>query len=258
MTVRDGSVHFEIQLADVKLNECALPLPDPAIPLCRLQQAPHGQYEAVLSTMDIYKGGDGTKVAAQQLSVLLARASAFLNARVFPERYMGEELPLPPDGQTDQTSYGVTASRGISIDLAPSELRAVEKTELKNLIRLSSLSHGPYDFVLVVFRTAVTQPEALGRFMLLYQCLLQIEGDQQNAIEEQIRHLRPRVPLFPNPRKAGTEETVFTKLRNEVSHPRTGVSVNETLDGIERNVDEFRTLVHESLLEKIIKPMLIL
>lgn len=257
MTVRNGSVHFEIQLADVKFKECELPLPDQAIPLCRLQPVLHGQYEALLSTIDIYKGVDGTKLAAQQLSVLLARVSAFLNARVFPERYMGEELPLAPDGQMDQASYGVTASRAVSMDLAPSEPRVVEQAELNNLIRLSGLPHGPHDFVLVLFRTAVTQPEALGRFMLLYQCLLQIEGDLQSALEKCIKHLRPHVRHFPNPRNAGTE-TVYTKLRNEVAHLRTGVSVDKTLDGIERNVDEFRTLVHERLLEKIVKPMLIL
>ncbi|MEX2491984.1 MAG: hypothetical protein WD425_09515 [Nitrospirales bacterium] len=225
------------------------------MPSCRLQPEKYGRYEAHFSTLGIYSGGAGKKLAGQQLSVLLARISAFLNARVLSERYVGEKLPLPPEKQRDQIFYGVKANCKVPMEVRPSEPRAVQKAELKNLLRLSALPHGSHDIVLVVFRTAVMQPEALGKFMLLYQCLLQID-DKQKVLDKQIQHLRPNVPLFTRPQKNGTE-TFYTRLRNEVAHPRPGVSVDSTLDAIERSVDEFRAIVHERILEKIVKPMLI-
>jgi hypothetical protein len=81
-----------------------------------------------------------------------------------------------------------------------------------------------------LFRSAMLATSPVEEFISLYNVLLQILGDDQAAVDGFIRKEDPGVPNTPSgdPRKRGVMETVYSRLRNEIGHPRPGVKLEDT------------------------------
>ncbi len=98
-----------------------------------------------------------------------------------------------------------------------------------------------------MFYDAATVVEPVGRFIFLYTLLLHKFADDQKAVDEAILKIDPTVAQFKSPYAKG-HETVFSKLRNEMSHKREGINILETQKEIKLNVDRFETIVKEFIL----------
>ena len=73
------------------------------------------------------------------------------------------------------------------------------------------------------FYDAATVIEPIGRFISLYSLLLYTCGDKQHEVDENILKIDPTIAQFKfSLNKAPRYETIFTKLRNELSHRREG------------------------------------
>lgn len=105
-----------------------------------------------------------------------------------------------------------------------------------------------------MFYDAATVMEPVGRFLSLYTLLLHKYDDDQKTVDEAIVGADPTVAQFRSPHAKGYE-TVFSKLRNEMSHKREGINILETQNEIKLNVDRFEAIVKKLILgEKVGRP----
>ncbi len=102
-----------------------------------------------------------------------------------------------------------------------------------------------------MFYDATTIIEPVGRFISLYTLLLHKFSDKQENVDEEILKIDPTVAQFRSPHNKGYE-TIFTKLRNEMSHKREGSNILKTQDFIKMNLDRFEKIVW-NVIEKDIK-----
>lgn len=93
-----------------------------------------------------------------------------------------------------------------------------------------------------MFYDAATVIEPVGRFISLYTLLLHKFADNQKTVDEAILGVDPTVAQFRSPH-VKEYETVFSKLRNEMSHKREGINILETQNEIKQNIDRFETIV---------------
>lgn len=98
-----------------------------------------------------------------------------------------------------------------------------------------------------MFYDAATVVEPVGRFISLYTLLLHKFADNQKDVDEAILKIDPTVAQFNSPHTKGYE-TVFSKLRNEMSHKREGINILETQYNIKLNVDRFESIVKKLIL----------
>lgn len=98
-----------------------------------------------------------------------------------------------------------------------------------------------------MFYDAATVVEPVGRFMSLYTLLLHKFSDNQKTVDEAILGIDPTVAQFKSPHAKG-HETVFSRLRNEMSHKREGINILETQYEIKLNTDRFEAIVKELIL----------
>ena len=137
-------------------------------------------------------------------------------------------------------TYGSIFSGGIKISCSISATVTAEEPSVKK-IKEKMLTK--YDLPSIqMFYDAATVIEPVGRFISLYTLLLHKFADKQNAVDEAILRIDPTVAQFRSPHVKGYE-TVFSKLRNEMSHKREGINILETQNEIKMNNDRFETIV---------------
>ncbi len=95
---------------------------------------------------------------------------------------------------------------------------------------------------LQMFYDSATVKEPVGRFISLYTLLLHYCSDKQKSVDQAIIGIDPTVSQFKSPHDKGYE-TIFTKLRNELSHKRKNVNILKTHDEIRLNIDRFEQIV---------------
>jgi hypothetical protein len=80
-----------------------------------------------------------------------------------------------------------------------------------------------------LFRSALLSPSPVEAFMHLYHVLLMLCEDTQLKLEAFIFGQDPAVPRTQHPKKKkGIMETIYSRLRNELAHPRPGVDIATT------------------------------
>jgi hypothetical protein len=93
------------------------------------------------------------------------------------------------------------------------------------------------------YRFAVSQSDAVARFMFLYNILLQLGGDNQGGVDNLVRQEEPNVRQRLRKRKPRVMETIYTRLRNEVGHVRAEATPRQTRTEIEHNVAALQAIV---------------
>jgi hypothetical protein len=97
------------------------------------------------------------------------------------------------------------------------------------------------------YRFAGFQNDPVARFMFFYNILLQLHNDSQKQIDDFIRKEMTNIPQSPRPDKPRLIETIYTRLRNEVGHTRTGATSEQTSKEIKENVMGLQTLVKAAI-----------
>jgi hypothetical protein len=101
---------------------------------------------------------------------------------------------------------------------------------------------------LQIFYDSATIIEPIGRFISLYTLLSHKFSDNQKKVDEAILSIDPTISQFQSPINDKIYETIFTKLRNELSHKRDGVYILKTHDDVKTNIDRFEKIVKELML----------
>jgi hypothetical protein len=103
------------------------------------------------------------------------------------------------------------------------------------------------DRYLSLFRFSLNQTDSVTRFLFLYNLMLLRNGDKQEDVDAQIRSINNNTPVTQSPKGRGKMETIYTRLRNEVSHCRSNVDQTKTAKEIQQNVSVFQDIVRKSL-----------
>jgi hypothetical protein len=160
-------------------------------------------------------------------------------------------------GEMKVVGYGLTPRPGeggiVHLLMPPPEIRSTGKTgslklssdniqEIQDaLLRMSSLKHKP---LIRLFRYAISDNHPVVQFMILYLILYEMHKNQ-SEVDRYILKFAPTTPQSISPH-TGNLETIYTKLRNEITH-RTNVQPETAIAEIISNLDEFKKIVHITL-----------
>lgn len=120
------------------------------------------------------------------------------------------------------SSLGFFVKADACLRLGPDKTAA-----LKNTLDLPS--HSGFLFY-DQFRAALSLGDPLARFMSLYNIALSLCSDSQEDVDRLALQLDSSTPTNPpfKPRRSGTAETIYTRLRNQVGHVRPGTTIEGT------------------------------
>lgn len=139
-------------------------------------------------------------------------------------------------------SYGIRSSVSAQATVTAGELSVTRiKNKMKEEYDLASLQ---------MYYDSATIIEPIGRFISLYALLLHKFSDSQKQVDEAILAIDPTISQFRSPLNTKIYETIFTKLRNELSHKRDGVNILKTHNEVRSNVERFERIVKELMLGK--------
>lgn len=95
-----------------------------------------------------------------------------------------------------------------------------------------------------IFRYAICADEPIVQFMMLYLILCDI-CENQSGVDRYVMEISPNTDQTQSPH-SGRPETIYTKLRNEITH-RTNISLELTRNEIINNISEFKRIVHRAI-----------
>jgi hypothetical protein len=103
-----------------------------------------------------------------------------------------------------------------------------------------------------IFRTALRAASEVEKFLLLYLIVATLRpnsrgDDDQSEVDAFIRHEEPGVHETPRPRFSGRDETIYSRLRNEIAHRRLGTNLHTTRGEIARKVDALKRLAKRAI-----------
>jgi hypothetical protein len=94
--------------------------------------------------------------------------------------------------------------------------------------------------------------EPIGRFIALYQLLLSVCEDSQAKVESLILSIEPNSLQTVSPKDPRKFETVYTRLRNELAHHRSGTDSFKTHEEIILHLSRFEWMVKAKIRENIL------
>ena len=120
------------------------------------------------------------------------------------------------------------------------------KGDVSSLLE-QSICTNEYDIQLIhQFVIARSELDNVSRFMFLYNLALQVHSDNQRTLDESILHIEPTCVVSPSPR-FNRDETIYTRLRNQVAHCRDNTNIETTRKEIDGVVNKFQEVVYEML-----------
>jgi len=138
-------------------------------------------------------------------------------------------------------SIHVSAASHLTLATVAHSIRKIDASELTTLKPAIEASQPSKDLYYSQFRWVMCQTDPIAKFMNLYKILLSLEGGPnhtQGPVDAFIVGQEPSVqPVFnPHP-KVNRNETIYTRLRNEVGHEIPGTTPASTRQGMENHVD---------------------
>jgi len=144
--------------------------------------------------------------------------------------------------------YNNIFSNGIKFSVSA---KAIVIAGEENVKKIKDRMKEEYDLAtLQMYYDSATIIEPIGRFISLYALLLHKFSDSQKNVDKAILSIDPTVSQFRNPLNADIYETIFTKLRNELSHKRDGVNILKTHEEVKANISRFEKVVKKLILDK--------
>ena len=168
---------------------------------------------------------NGRAIATKVNTAALNRISFYHGIVIENARITGAQFsPLDPQPGV----LRVATENHVFTGDAPKLVVGIPAAQLKTELEQAS-PPGEQHFGL--FRSARQSVSPVEEFMHLYHILLMLFNDCQAKVDAFILDADPAVPQTPRPPeapRAGVMETVYTRLRNELAHRRTGVNLDNT------------------------------
>lgn len=240
-----GQVDFATRIVDAHIS---FPLISSASPLSDIESlelaCPTG--DELLGSVRIAQTSTteaGITLAKVAFELALNRIAYSYGAAIESARITSSQFePVDPDpGQHLSAGTGYFHLTGHPAKL----IRGISADSLK--IQLEAHTTPAEDMNYGHFRSARLSVGPVEEFMHLYAILLGLLGDSQQNVDAFILSVQEFVQQTPSPRFAGIDETIYTRLRNEIAHKREGVSVDATKVEITAQLGAFREVVRQGI-----------
>jgi hypothetical protein len=240
-----GTVKFR---AKIRGNGLTVPLfafnpNEPGVDKVELE-GPDG--EEILTTVhlaSVVTREEGMAISTKVHTAALNRISFFHTVTIEDGKIDGATFSLvnPPPGNH------LSLDAGEYLVLRDS-LRGVVGLSAPNLKAELERASPPGEHRFGFFRSARHSMSPVEEFVHLYNILLMLCNDNQSDVDAFIRGEEPAVQQTEHPRKAsGTMETVYTRLRNELAHPRTAGSLDATKVEVANNLGRLVSLTKRAI-----------
>lgn len=160
------------------------------------------------------------------------------------EYKLSADDPIKGDGafeerDSDGVAHAVIMDH-LPFAIAGHDTRSVDASEIPQL--QSTLESAPpnRDPYISQFRWIMRQEDPVARFMHMYKILLSLEGGprhNQGPVDSFIQAEESTVQMVHNPH-LNRQETIYTRLRNEVGHEFAGTTPATTRQGMEQHIDK--------------------
>ena len=162
-----------------------------------------------------------------------------MNSTVFlgGARCIGITLPIDSSGKR----YRSIAEHLILYDLQEASIQVGEPRtkSFRERLERSSLVENLY---FSLYRFALSLKDSTAQYLALYSLLLNICEDNQRKVDDLVLRIQPGAQSTVTLSPRGIMETIFTRIRNEISHVRTGVIPQETREEIQNNLGAIRAI----------------
>lgn len=237
-----GRVTFKAEVSSLRFNAIEVKLPVAGVEKVALEASKSGILLSVYLSRTSSKE-EAVEVAKTAAENALNRLAITQEVAVGKPVLTSEEL-APIDAMTAVGLQFVTP--GVAYVRVTAHDVNVVRVNPPNLKEKLERVSPPGESYFGDFRTAMSASNDTDRFLSLYRVLLMLRGDAQAQVDNFIRSEEPGVPHTPSPRTSGIE-TVYTRLRNELAHPRTGASLEETRREASRYLHGLMKLVKRAI-----------
>lgn len=236
-----GTIEFVAPIAGLRVTPIEVPSPHPTVEKIVLKAQDDEQMNIVFHLTDVFDFEDAAAIANGILPSIINRLAFYRNIPVGEPHFTGGTLPKDASG----SSYTVRSNLLLMWDEAVPVL-TLGNDERQELARLLEQPY-THPHLHSAYRFAGNQKDHVSRFMFLYNILLQLNSDKQQQVDAFVRSEMPSVPQSPRPDHPNIIETVYTRLRNEVGHRRSGTTPEQTHKEIQDNVAAFQELVRTAI-----------
>jgi len=221
----DGTVNF---VAKIKGNGLTFPLFDfnpnePGVDRIEIGGPNGDEIRSAVHLRSVATQDDGRALAGKVNTSALDRISFFHSLAVENARITGDQFSSanPPPGV-----LAVTPASYLFLDGSVNFVLGISSQQLKIQLEQPTPPGEP-NFGLL--RSARQSYSPVEEFVHLYNVLLMLFNDRQVDVDSFIVAEEPAVPQSQHPQKSpGKMETVYTRIRNELAHPRAGVVIDQT------------------------------
>lgn len=237
---------FEMHVTHDKIISCKIPHPK-VKELVFEKQNPADQFDPkwllTVHVGEIYSIEEVQKIGNVIKDEVVDILSFTLNTKVTEMKVVGHGLtPRPGEGGIAHLLMPLPKVSGTG-KIGGFKLTADNIREIQDVfLRMSSLKHKP---LIRLFRYAIDANHPAVQFMILYLILYEIYK-MQSGVDRYILKVAPTTPQSPSPHNTKNLETIYTRLRNEITH-RTNARPEATMAEIISNLDDFKKIVHMAL-----------
>lgn len=243
-----GTISYASQitgLQPLRLEQTEVASSHPAIDRIVIETQGDKQLTIVFHLVDVFSKADADALTKDIADDIVNRLAFEVVLSIDQPHRTG--LTLPKDTSGSRSTLTVSNNLRWNVEAPPIEPGPTERQELTKL--LEQPGHNLYS----AYRFALNQSDAVARFMWLYNILLQLEGgsrqwqkQKQKPVDNFIRSVEPDVKQSQRPGEQ-YEETIYSRLRNEVGHKRPDATPQKTRDEIKENVSGLQELVKEAI-----------
>jgi hypothetical protein len=241
-----GNVTYISRCEGLILEPIEISVGSELLPSLSIKTQKDRNIQAIFITDGIYDEEQAKKITWPIINRVIDRLAYILNVRAHPPVYSGASLPLKQDLSGQDLTYRNTTTIGLD-----AILEIVIKPNLKereSIKTFLSISGCDSDLLYSEYAFALRQANRLSTFMLLYNILLQVAGDSQKDVDNILKTVKPDIKIVNtsrviNGKNKTIEETIYTKLRNEVAHKRANVSKECTTNEIKLHINEFKNII---------------
>jgi len=248
-----GEIIYRFKCDELELKLLEIPLESESIPSVTMETVDKGIIKATFKTHKIYNIVEARIQTDQLVEKIADRLSFFLNVPVKKPVFLGCSLPSEPNEKNNgrHRSHCTSTLTFDAIVCAVIKPGAKKREEIIDFLKKPNMTT---DLLISEFAFSISQHDDLSKFMLLYNLILQICGDKQKLVDDKIKQIDPTITIVKTKRKTSkklVEETIFTKLRNEIAHNRDGATKQDTIKGIKHILPKFLEIIRKAIKDQI-------
>jgi len=245
----EGVLTFASRVEGVEFGSLNGHSDHPSITKIEVSSGNGGDVTLKISLTDVSDPSEARAIARHEADRTADRLSVNLGRLVTEPRLVEESLTEVIVDASGKRVFHATVGNTLLMTNSAYCVRMLGKASLSELEAALSQENPPGEPNYVLFRSALGATDSASKFLALYQILALLNGDNQDKIDKFILD-QGKVPVTKTkPQKNGTfkDETLYTRLRNEYMHVRSGVTLAATRAEMEANLNDLISLVQTAI-----------